>query len=396
VTDDGRIARREMWAAVALLWLAGNALRLTILAVPPVIAMIRDDFRLSATEVGLLSGIAPALFAVAALLGSLLVAHLGVRAALVGSLLVVAAGSALRGLSDTYATLFVTTVVMSAGVALMQPIMPATVRQWLPRRAALGTAVYTNGLLVGEVIPVLLTVPYLLVVLDSSWRAALAFWSLPVLVTAVAVQRFAPGPPAGHAPRPDAPRRWLPDWHIGLVWRLGALFGCVNAIYFSANAFIPIYLTSTGRPDLISLALLALNFGQLPASFLLLGIAGRLERRAWPFIASGVLSLVAVAGFVVQGGASTIVWAGLLGFSDAAALILGLTLPPLLCRPADVARTSAGMFTLSYAGAVAITVASGALWDLSGIPASAFAPIAVCALALVVVTVALRLNKELR
>ncbi|MEO8225363.1 MAG: MFS transporter [Gammaproteobacteria bacterium] len=397
MTDDGdRIARREMWAAVALLWLAGNALRLTILALPPVIAMIRHDFRLSATEVGLLSSIAPALFAVAALLGSLLVAHLGVRAALVGSLLVVAAGSALRGLSDTYATLFVTTIVMSVGVALMQPIMPATVRQWLPRRAALGTAVYTNGLLVGEVIPVLLTVPYLLVALDSSWRGALAFWSLPVLVTAVAVQLFAPRPSAGHAVLPDAPRRWLPDWHIGLVWRLGALFGCVNAIYFSANAFIPIYLTSTGRSDLISDALLALNFGQLPASFLLLGVAGWLERRAWPFIASGVLSLVAVAGFVVQGGASTIVWAGLLGFSDAAALILGLTLPPLLCRPEDVARTSAGMFTLSYAGAVAITVASGVFWDLSGIPASAFVPIAVCALALVVVAVALRLNDELR
>jgi len=396
VTDDARIARREAWVAVGLLWLAGNALRLTILAVPPVIAMIRHDLDLSATEVGLLSSIAPALFAVAALLGSLLVAHLGVRTALVGSLLVVAAGSALRGLSDAYATLFATTIVMSVGVALMQPIMPATVRHWLPHRAALGTAVYTNGLLVGEVVPVLLTVPYLLGALHSSWRAALAFWSLPVLVTAAAVQLFAPRPPVRRPLRPDAPRRWLPDWHIGLVWRLGALFGCVNAIYFSANAFIPIYLTNAGRPDLISHALLALNFGQLPASILLLGIAGRLERRAWPFIASGVLSLVALAGIVVQGGTSTIMWAGLLGFADAVALILGLTLPPLLCRPEDVARTSAGMFTLSYAGAVAMTVGSGALWDLSGIPATAFAPMAVCALALVVVTVALRLNKELR
>ena len=137
-------------------------------------------------------------------------------------------------------------------------------------------------------------------------------------------------------------------------------FCCVNAIYFSANAFIPIYLTSMGRPDLISHALLALNFGQLPASFLLLAVAGRLERRAWPFIAAGAGSLVALAGLVLTVGPVTIAWAALLGFSDAAALILGLTLPPLLCRPEDVARTSAGMFTLSYGGAVAITVASGA------------------------------------
>ncbi|MEO8836499.1 MAG: MFS transporter, partial [Caldimonas sp.] len=265
MTDDARIARRQAWTAVALLWLAGNALRLTILAVPPVIAMIRHDFGLSATEVGLLSSIPPALFAIAALLGSLLVARLGVKVALVGSLLVVAAGSALRGLSGTYATLFATTIVMSVGVALMQPIMPTTVRQWLPRRVGLGTAVYTNGLLVGEVIPVLVTVPYLLAALDSSWRASLVFWSLPVLVIAVAVHLFAPRERVENTPGSNASRRWLPDWHAGLVWRLGALFCCVNAIYFSANAFIPIYRSSTGRPELISHALLALNFGQLPA-----------------------------------------------------------------------------------------------------------------------------------
>ena len=134
------------------------------------------------------------------------------------------------------------------------------------------------------------------------------------------------------------------------------MFCCINAIYFSANAFIPIYLTSAGRPDLIGGALTALNFGQLPASLLLLAFAGRLERKAWPFLASGCLSLLSIAGLTLMVGPATIVWAALLGFSDAAALIVGLTLPALLCPPEDVARTSAGMFTLSYGGAVAIAV----------------------------------------
>jgi CP family cyanate transporter-like MFS transporter len=243
---------------------------------------------------------------------------------------------------------------------------------------------------------VLLTVPLLLPALHGSWRAALALWALPVAIIALAVQILAPRVKREPALQSKAPLRWLPDWHIGLVWRLGALFCCVNAIYFSANAFIPIYLTSMGRPDLISHALLALNVGQLPASFLLLAVAGRLERRAWPFIAAGLGSLVALAGLVLTVGPVTIAWAALLGFSDAAALILGLTLPPLLCRPEDVARTSAGMFTLSYGGAVAITVASGVAWDLSGVPASAFAPLAVCAAGLMLLPVALLLKKELR
>jgi hypothetical protein len=49
-------------------------------------------------------------------------------------------------------------------------------------------------------------------------------------------------------------------------------------------------------------------------------------------------------------------WAALIGFSDAGALILGLALPALLCKPEDVARTAAGTFTLSYGGAMIVAV----------------------------------------
>jgi CP family cyanate transporter-like MFS transporter len=380
------------WVAVTLLWLAGNALRLTILAVPPVIAMIRDEFSMSATQVGLLSSIPPALFAVAALMGSLLVARLGLRGALVGGLALVALGSALRGLSTDYVLLLATTVVMSTGVAIMQPIMPTTVRQWLPHRIGLGTAIYTNGLLVGEIFPTLLTIPLILPLLAGSWRLSLVFWSLPIAIIAIVIYLFAPSVHGEHA---TLPRKWLPDWHIGLVWSLGALFCCINAIYFSANAFIPIYLTSEGRPDLISGALTALNFGQLPASLLLLAVAGKLERRMWPYIASGLLSVVSIVGLVSMVGPATIVWAALLGFSDSAALIVGLTLPALLCRPEDVARTSAGMFTISYGGAVAIAIVSGAAWDLSAVPALAFVPIGACAIGLAAAAVDLRAKKQL-
>jgi MFS transporter, CP family, cyanate transporter len=382
--------------AAILLWLSGNGLRLTILAVPPVIAMIRDELHLSATEVGLLGSIPPAMFAIAALAGSLLVARVGVTVALVGGLLLVAGGSALRGLSPNYAILLLTTIVMSAGVAIMQPIMPTTVRHWMPDRIGLGTALYTNGLLVGEILAVLLTAPLVLPLVGGDWRLSLVVWSVPIAIIAVAVYAFAPRPQAPHGATIGPPRKWLPDWHIGLVWRLGALFCCVNGIYFGANAFLPIYLASKGRSDLISAALLALNLGQLPASLLLLVVAGKLERRAWPYIASGLVSLISIGGIVWTLGPAMIFWAALLGFSDAAALILGLTLPPLLCRQEDVARTSAGTFTLSYGGAVLVALISGAAWDLSGIPVLAFVPLAACGVAMAMVATYMWRTQELR
>ena len=387
---------RPAWLSLLLLWLAGNGLRLTILAVPPVIATIRDDLRLSATEVGLLSSIPPAMFAIAALAGSLLVAHVGVRIAMVGGLALVAIGSALRGVSPNYVVLLATTIVMSAGVALMQPIMPTAVRQWLPTRIGLGTALYTNGLLVGEIFAVLLTIPVVLPLVGGSWRMSLVVWSIPIALVALVVHAFAPPSQSPHAAASATPRKWLPDWHTGQVWRLGGLFLCINAIYFSANAFMPIYLASKGRSDLIGSALLALNLGQLPASLLLLAVAGRLERRAWPYVASGLVSLASIAGIVLMVGPYTIAWSAVLGFSDAAALILGLTLPPLLCRPEDVARTSAGTFLLSYGGAVLVALLAGAIWDLTHVPALAFVPLAVCALAMAAITARMWQSHELR
>jgi len=388
--------RERAWRVAALLWLAGGGLRLTILAVPPVITLIRDDFGLNATQVGLLGSIPPALFAVAALLGSLLVARLGVKGALVGGLLIVAAGSALRGLSGGYAALLATTIVMSTGVAIMQPIMPSAVRLWLPRHIGLGTAIYTNGLLVGEVLPVVLTLPLVLPWLGGGWRTALVAWSLPVAVIAAAVALFGPHPPPRRAAASIPRAGWLPDWRHPLVWRLGALFCCVNTIYFSSNSFIPIYLKSVGRPDLISSALTGLNFGQIPASLLLLAVAGRIERRAWPYVASGIVSLLAVGGLVLMVGAATPWWAALLGFSDSSALIIGLTLPALLCEPEDVAPTAAGTFALSYGGAVLLAILSGAAWDLTGWPALAFVPVAACAAGLAASAWWMRAKGELR
>src|SRR5206468_3528837 len=143
-------------------------------------------------------------------------------------------------------------------------------------------------------------------------------------------------------------------------------------------------------------ALTALNFGQIPASFGLLAIAGRMERLAWPFVAVGLGSVVCLAGMVFARDEWVIAWTGLYGLIGAAALILALTLPPLLCPQEDVARTAAAMFTVSYTASVIISTVSGAAWDLSGIPALAFVPITFCALTLAGSALVLRFSGQLR
>ncbi|HVY57521.1 MAG TPA: MFS transporter [Xanthobacteraceae bacterium] len=360
---------------IGLLWLAGIGLRLTILAVPPVIPLIHDDLNMSATQIGILTGLPSVLFAFAAIPGSLLIARFGALLTLMVGLLATAAGSALRGAAPDVILLYAATILTGFGVAVMQPSLPPLVRAWLPQRIGFGTAVYTNGLLVGEILPVALTLPVILPFLGGSWRLGFVAWAVPVVVIAILVVTLAPRSAEANG-APAAARRWWPDWSSGLIWRLGLMLGSVNATYFATNAFLPDYLHHLGHTDLISPALTALNVGQLPASFLLLAVAGRLERHAWPYVVCGLLSLAALLGIMFGSGAVIIAASALIGFSCAATLVLMLALPPLLGAPEDVHRISAAMFTISYTCAVIVPVISGFLWDSTGVPAAAFVPIA--------------------
>ena len=371
----------RLFSLLLLLWLAGTGTRLTILAVPPVIPLIRGDLGLSETDVGVLSGLPPVLFALAAIPGSLLIARLGAVQTLVAGLLICAVGSALRSASPDLFMLYVTTVALGFGVSVMHVALPPVVRDWLPRRIPLATAVYTNGLIIGEIVPVAMMLPLIVPLSGGSWRIGLLVWAAPLLPIALAIVAFAPRVP--HAQEAaKLPRRWWPDWRNGTVWRLGFMLGCVNSMYFGTNAFLPDYVHALNKPELVSPALTALNLGQLPASLLLLFTANRMQRRAWPYVAIAVLCLIGYVGIFSGVGVWLVAGSGLIGFAAAGVLVLILALPPLLSAPEDVHRTTAAMFTISYSCAIVIPIVSGLVWDASHLPRLAFVPLAACTLLL--------------
>jgi CP family cyanate transporter-like MFS transporter len=353
-----------------LLWLGGVDLRLTMLAVPPLIPLIHRELHLDEKAVGALVSLPVLLLAIAAVPGSLLIAKLGVRRALVAGLGFVAVFGALRGFGPSTPVLFSATFLMGVGVAVSQPAFPSLVREWFPRRIAIATAVYSNGILVGETLPTALTTPVgALPLAHGDWRWALALWSVLVVASAIAIVLAV----AARGPRPAVPSRWWPSWHESQTVRIGLVMGMASAVYFGTNAYVPDFLDQTGRHNLISPTLAVLNGAQLLTAPAVL-IWQRLLTGRVGFIGSSALMAVAQLGIVLTPGAGVILWAFVLGFAAALAFIVVLTLPPKLAAAGDVHRMSAAIFTVQYGVAFVVPLTAGALWDATGVAVLAFAP----------------------
>jgi CP family cyanate transporter-like MFS transporter len=251
----------------------------------------------------------------------------------------------------------------------MQPAMPMLVREWMPARLAAGTIAYSSGMVMGATVPPAVTLPFVLPLVGGSWRLDLMLWALPALLIAPAFFLFSPrrhdhaiGSVAG-----ARGRLWWPDWKNPLVWLLGLGFGTNSAPFFVANAFLGDYLASRGQTEWFGAVLSALNGAQVVGLVLLIVMASRLQRRAWPFLVFGPLMLAAFLGFIfVSSPAGIIVCAALVGIATSTTMTAVLALPPALAAPADVSRTAAGMLTIAYTCAIIIPTLCGAFWDVTG------------------------------
>lgn len=374
--------------SLALLWLAGLYLRLPILVAPPLSPLIGSELDLGQTALGALTTLPVLMLAVGALPGSFAIAHVGPRLAVAGALVLLAIASAARGLAPPAILLFVFTVLMGFGIALMQPALPVLVKRWCPGHLALGSAVYMNGLLAGEFLGAGLTLPLLMPWLGHDWRWALVVWSLPALVVAAAValhrRRAEANSDGSAAARPG----WLPRWREGRVWQLGVLLAAASAGFFGTNAYLGSVLAELGRPEALAGALFAFNATQLGGSLLMIAVGRHLVGRRWPVIAMTVALLLGLAGISFSGPGWFMVAVIVLGLATCVQLILMVSVVPLITTEHEAGPLAAGMFAIGYLLGFLVPLAGGVLADTSGIARLALVPIAALGVLALAVAVA--------
>ena len=364
-------------------------LRTVLLGVPPTLPTLHRELGLTYGAAGLLTTLPILVMAIGALPGAFVIARLGPRSSVAAGLVLVTAGSVLRAVLPAVAPLFGFTLVMAIGIAITQPALPSLVQAWFSSLIARATAIYSSGLLVGEIVAATITLPLLLQGLRLGWRGALAVWAIPagmVLLLWLAIT-----PPEGRKPQASE-RRWLPDWRSGPAWRGALLMGGASVAYYGMNTWIPDTLTARHAAGMIAPTLASLNILQLPVSFMLALLGDRVLGHRWPYIAAGTATVVGLIGYALLPAGSAPVWTGMIGAASSLVFILNLSLPSLVA-PDQVARMSAFMFAIGYACAFLAPSAGGVGWDLTGRPLAVLVPTAVAGLMVIGLGATLRLQR---
>ncbi|HST89425.1 MAG TPA: MFS transporter [Ktedonobacterales bacterium] len=395
------VGTRKAIITAVLLTVVGFNLRAVILGVPPVLPLIRQDLALSYTAIGLLTSLPVLVMGGFAWPAGLLAGRVGARTMVLVGLALLAAGALLRAVAPGAAPLFFFTFALSLGIALAQTAAPVLTRQWFPTRIGLVSALFSDGLIVGESVAAGVTVPIMRRFFGAdAWQATFVVWSVPVLLAAALWALLAPAAPATRArpavaggassepaltPSPtDTPARPRVS-----ALHLGILLGCGSLVYFGMNGWIANYNRALRLDDITPVALSTLNAAQLPVSFAVTIFAQRLAGRRWPFIAAGTVCVLSMTGWVLTPHALEPLWAGLLGGASACVFVLGLALPPLLAGPGEVARLTGLTLTISYSVAFVGPLVGGSLWDTFGQPILAFLPVATAGCLLIILGVLL-------
>ncbi len=370
---DGSVELRrpEVAAGGALLVVAvvltALNLRPAITSVGPLLGDMRDDLGTSALWAGLLTTLPGLCFAAAGLTAPWLARRFGIGSAIAAALLVLTTGLLLRVIDGPHVVIG-GTLVATAGIALINVLIPVVIKSSFPARIGLMTGIYTAALQGGGAAGSAVT-PALDEALGG-WRFALGAWA--VLAAAaligwlIAMQRRRAA--AGLAPRMTTV---VPNGRSllrsRLAWIITGFFGCQSLLAYVVMGWLPQVFIDNGMSKGDAGLLLGLNAViAVPISIVVAPMASRRPSQSAWIVGLGLLGITGVAGLAIAPAAAPLLWTVLLGLGMSV-FSLALAVIALRARTAeDTARLSGMVQGLGYLLAGVGPFVFGLLHELSG------------------------------
>ncbi|MBB4754022.1 MFS transporter [Actinoplanes lobatus] len=347
-------------ATAATIFLVALCLRPAITAVGPLLPQISVDVGLGEAAQGLLGALPLLAFAFVSPQVHRMAGRLGMERAVLAALLVLAVGTLVRSYTG-HAGLWVGTMVIGCAIAVGNVLVPAIVKRDYASNVSRATGFYTAFITIGASAASAVAVP----VADAvDWRLSLAVWGgLALAVAAVWLPRARTTP----VPEVVAVTGSVAVWRQPRAWMITAFMGLQSTCFYVLVTWLPTIEIAAGFPEQVAGLHLFLFQG--------MGILGGLTiplllrdpgTRQLGAVVASLPVIVAVLGLLAAPGLA-VVWAGIAGLGQGAALVTALTLISLGGRTAaETTRLSGMAQSLGYLLAAAGPVAAGILAEQTG------------------------------
>ena len=361
--------------------LVGLNLRIAVAAVSPIVDVVREDFALSATQVGLLGTIPVASFAVFGSLATPVARRLGLEPTMILALLLSMTGELLRALADGAPAFLGWSVIALGGLGMGNVLLPPLVKRYFPDRIGTVTAAYSVAMSVSAAVPPLVALP---VAQAAGWRFSVGMWAILgfaavvpwVVVIAQSVSaRSHLRTLVRRAPRTERPAALVRAgsqesrivWRSPLAWALVLTFFANTTCTYVLFAWLPEILADAGLgADVGGRWLAVFAILGLPASIVSPVLTARM-RNPYPLVVGfAACWVVGLLGLMLAPAHGTAVWMVLVGIGPGSFPIM-LALIGLRSRTPAIAVALSGMVQgVGYGLAVVGPVGIGVLHEATG------------------------------
>lgn len=360
---SGAVVAGGVLLTVAVVLTALN-LRPAITSVGPLLGDMRESLGVTALWAGVLTTLPGLCFAAAGLSAPWLAARLGLFRAIAAALVVLTAGLLVRVVDGPYVVIG-GTLVATAGIALINVLIPVVIKGSFPAQVGLMTGIYTAALQGGGALGSAFT-PTLDDTLGG-WRPALAAWAVlagvALLVWVAATRRE-----RGDSGALDAPARGGRSLlRSRLAWVITAFFGCQSFLAYVVMGWLPQVFIDNGMSKSDAGLLLGLiSVIAVPVSIVIAPMAARRPSQSLWIVGLGVIGIAGVLGLMIAPAAAPLLWSVLLGLGMSV-FSLALTVIALRSRTAeDTARLSGMVQGFGYLLAGLGPFLFGLLHDITG------------------------------
>ncbi len=356
-------SNRSLIYFIIATFLFATTLRTPITVVGPIISFIRDELGITNALAGFLTTIPLLAFAIMSPFAPRIARKFGMEWTLFYSLILLCVGIIMRSVGETI-LLVGGTMLIGIAIAFGNVLIPSYFKWKFPMHIGLLTAVYSVSMNISSGLAAGFSYP---IAANAGWQIALGFTVILGIITLIFWLPFLREKKiALHMPTSQTKKTQM--WKSPLAWAVAGAMGLQSFLFYSSSAWLPEIFISQGLDATTAGWMVSvMQFAQIPITFIIPIIAGKLVSQRPIVIFFTVCYLISFTGIFMEWTSLSILWMIFLGFGGGASFGLSLMLFSLRTETAyDAAELSGFAQSVGYFVAAVGPVLLGYVHDLTG------------------------------